>query len=87
MQAAHLSSAIESGDFAQANAALQQYLKWFHSGPRTLPEVAAAKLLLESGIETVRARKLQVAGNLSCVTRVFDNYVPPRNTHFWGLDA
>ena len=85
--AARLWLALESNDSARAHAALTEYLAWFRSAPRTPEEVDGARQLLESGVEAAKDQRLQIVEKLHRLTRVFDNYVPPRNPHAWHLDA
>jgi hypothetical protein len=85
--AAGLLAALESDDYPRVQAAIQEYLVWFRSAPRTLEEVDDARQLFESGVEAAKDHRLQIVEKLHRLTRVFDNYVPPRNPHVWHLDA
>jgi hypothetical protein len=80
--------AVEADDFSAAEAALQNYLTWFRSAPRTPVEVAQAKSLCEWGVQVATARKSGLAGKLSRLTTVFAGYRPSRpSIHTWNIDA
>ena len=79
--------AIESGDCSRAEAALQEYLAWFQSGPQTLEEVETARNLFNWGVQAAMARKANLAEEWMTMKRVVDGYVPPRRSQPWCLDG
>ena len=61
-------TAIESCDYAAAGPALDEYLTWFRSAPRAIDEVEAARNLLEWALQTARAAKLRMVGEMTFLT-------------------
>ena len=80
-------AAVLAGDFAQAEAALQEYIAWFESAGRTAEEAACARDLFAWGVGAIKMRAVQLADELTRITRVMDGYAPARRTHTWRLDG
>jgi hypothetical protein len=80
-------SAVEAGDFACADAAMREYLAWFGSEPRTLAQVAAARNLMRSSLDSAVARRANLAAQLRRVTTVSTGYSVPRVSTTWRLDG
>ena len=80
-------AAVQAGDFAQAEAALQEYIAWLESAGRTPEEVSDARDLLAWGVGAIKARAAQLAEELTRITKVMDGYSPARRTHTWRLDG
>ena len=82
-----LRAAIESDDYSSADIALRNYITCFHSSTRTLAEVASARDLFESAIQTAVAHRARTAEQLACLTAVFSSYCPPRISNTWHVEA
>jgi hypothetical protein len=80
-------AAVLAGDFAQAEAALREYIAWFESAGRTPEEAACARDLFAWGVGVIKMRAAQLAKELTRTTKVMDGYVPGRRTHTWQLDG
>jgi hypothetical protein len=80
-------AAIQTGDFARAEAALHEYIGWFESAGRTPEEAACARDLFAWGVGAVKIRAAQLAEELTRITKVMDGYGPARRTHTWRLDG
>ena len=80
-------AAVLAGDFAQAEAALQEYITWFESAGRTPEEAACARDLFAWGVGAIKMRAAQLAEELTRITKVMDGYAPGRRTHTWRLDG
>jgi hypothetical protein len=74
-----LRSAIESGDYAGANAALNDYMKWFKSAPRTAGEIERVRTLLDWAVRATCAGKVKLAGEMSFVAASADDGTPAAN--------
>ena len=81
-----LGSAIESDDVPTVEAAIQDYVAWFHSGERTLAEVAHARDLFTSSAQTVHARKRRIADELGRLTTISGGYRSPRISSTWNVN-
>ncbi len=82
-----LCSAVEAGQLDRAETALQAYIAWFQSRPRTLDEVQSGRDLLAWGIRAVKAQSAQAAEELARLTKVAGGYVPGRRMHTWRLEG
>jgi hypothetical protein len=80
-------SAVEADDLTSLNAALQDYLTWFGSEPRSRTEVAAARDLMESCLRTAAARRTSIAAQIARLTTVSAGYGASRVSNTWRLDA
>lgn len=75
-----LRAAIESGDFAAAAVALDEYVARFHERPKTLEEAAAAKEFLAAMLEAMRAARAGMAAEMA--------FLPSAAAaHTWSLDV
>jgi hypothetical protein len=80
-------SAVEADDLSSVSAALQDYLAWFGSEPRSLAEVAAARELMQSCAETAASRRSNLALQLARLSTVSAGYGALRISNTWRLDA
>jgi hypothetical protein len=80
-------AAIQAHDFQQAQTALYAYVECFQSRARQLPEVEAARDLLQWGVQTAKAHKAQMAEEFMLLKRVVDAYGSPRRSNTWRLDG
>ena len=78
-------SALEAHDFSRAEAALRDYITWFRSDSRDLPEIESARNLLQWGISVTSAHKVQLVEELTRLKRVFDAYLPRTCTQTWRI--
>ena len=75
-----LRAAIESGDFAGAAVALDEYVARFRERPKTLEEVAAAKEFVAAMLEAMRAAKAGMAAEIA--------FLPSAAAaHTWSVDV
>jgi hypothetical protein len=80
-------SAVEAREFSLAQAALQEYIAYFRSRPRTLEEVNDARNLLQWGLQHTHAHKTQIAEELMLLKTVFEAYKPTRRSHTWRIEG
>jgi hypothetical protein len=78
-------AAVEAHDFSRAEAALRDYVIWFRSESRDLPEIESARNLLQWGISVTTAHKVQLVEELTRLKRVFDAYMPRACTQTWRI--
>jgi len=82
-----LRAAVEQEDFGSAQRALEDYLAWFRSAPRDLPEVSEARNLMVWAVEAATSRKARIAQELGRLTTFFKGYGRPRISHTWHVDG
>ena len=80
-------SAVEADELSAVSEALQDYLAWFGSEPRSLAEVAAARELMQSCLETAASRRSNLELQLARLSTVSAGYCALRTSNTWRLDA
>ena len=80
-------SALEAHDFVRARKALEEYLAWFRSGPRTVDEIRKARDLFEWGVRNTTAQKARISEDLMILKSVLEAYGPRPRSSTWRLEA
>jgi hypothetical protein len=80
-------SAVESGDFDAAHAALDGFAASVRARPASLDEIARAKELVESCLAAAIGRRTEIARELARLLQVDRGYRPRRAQNTWQINA
>jgi len=77
--------ALESGDFASAQTALEWYVAAFRPG--SLADVSAARSFIESGLAAAVRKRAALAGETARLAQMRAGYRPARAIRTWHLQG